>query len=645
MQDAQFYEYVAMRLQESGHMITSSPVYFNHSANEALYMDSFKDVIVSLSERNTLSLIENVSLLVELTWPGAVEELTERVHIYSITVNFSDQSRSQNIADLHRLLHEYWTCNHSIVFFKNRDSYAISFADKDCSCILSDWFPINIDYDDVVDRIDIGNISMESSDEYFTDFIYAAAREYYIHPISFEDASYGMMPLHYLVPRADTDITVSKEDIKDLIRENMRYFEYIYGDDYVDPIYEGQSTRQQYHNLSDEIDRISFELELSADLDEDDQGEMFDFDMDADDEEFDDDFFDEDDDDIDPAIFDDPVLMVKWLEKKQKSQGAELDTTTPTVKRQSPSRDTTQHKKHEDLELPTREVRAVTYSHEESECDRRRNLAAKKRIEADYKRATAERKRLEAEQRRATANQKNQYLFELQQSANARQDVENKKLAAVQKRAIADQKHADALTKRNDAKQKRIKAEELSIQLQKLEQLEAERREQERLEAERREQARLEAERREQERLEAERREQERLEAERREQERLEAERREQERLEAERREQERLEALRRQAKALEDEHIQILSRISNQYAADLAPAKTQLSTVLQRLKEIEDILPSLSFIQFMEKKKLTAEKDTLMAKRDQLLSLVNSIESHFNEMTAEEHRRYESAK
>ena len=68
-----------------------------------------------------------------------------------------------------------------------------------------------------------------------------------------------------------------------------------------------------YHNISDEIDRISFELELE---DTDDE-EQFGFEDDDDDDD-NDDIFDGYDEDIDPAIFDNPTLMVKWLEQQEK---------------------------------------------------------------------------------------------------------------------------------------------------------------------------------------------------------------------------------------------------------------------------------------------------------------------------------------
>ena len=54
MVDAQFYEYVSEMLQKAGHMITSIPVYANHSASETLYIDSNKSNLVHIHKQNKL---------------------------------------------------------------------------------------------------------------------------------------------------------------------------------------------------------------------------------------------------------------------------------------------------------------------------------------------------------------------------------------------------------------------------------------------------------------------------------------------------------------------------------------------------------------------------------------------------------------
>ena len=392
MDDKLFYEYVLSLLFEAGHVITPFPIYRNHTSNEALYIDSKEDVVLNRFDRGLLSLMDNVSLLADIKWPGVVDELDENVQIYSITVNFSNRCRSQSVADIHHLMQRYWNCTHSIVFFKHCEKYIVSFANNVCSHILSDWRNVGMDYDDIIDRICVGNISLTTSNEYFHDFLYAVAREYYIRPISFEEASYGLMPADYITKSLASDISFSKDEIKEIIRSNLVAFETVYGDDYVEPEYTGIEELNQYHNISAEIDRISFELELDRDID-DVQLEQFDFEEEGFEEDNGDDIFDDYEEDVDPAIFDDPVLMVKWLEKKQKERDSE------TLKNQE----------QEHLEAACREQERLDVARQEQE-----RLDAARR-ERDLEAARQEQERIKTERAHLFSQLENTHLTKLKE--------------------------------------------------------------------------------------------------------------------------------------------------------------------------------------------------------------------------------------
>lgn len=436
MDNMKFYEYVFTILSEAGHVITSSPIYVNHSSGETLYIDSSKDVVTNRFERDLLSLIDNVSLLVDVRWPGVVPELDENVQIYSATVDFSERCRSQNIADIHHLLQKYWNCTHSIVFFKNKESYLISFADKDRSHILSDWFSITYEWDKIVERVGIENIAIDTCENYFLDFLYATAREYCIRPVSFEEASYGLMPLDYISKSLSSDIPLSRDEIKNMIRDNLLYFELMYGDDYVEPQYTGMEERTYYHNISDEIDRISFELELE---DTDDE-EQFSFEDDLDDDD-NDDIFDDYDEDIDLAIFDDPTLMVKWLEQQEKQNTVFVEGS--------------QHPKQEHLEAERREQERLEAERQEQEC-----LEAIRREQERLEAERREQERLEAErqeQERLEAERREQERIE-----KDRQDLFNR----------LEQEHLQKLKKLEE--QHRSKKQSLGKQLSQIEGLQKE---------------------------------------------------------------------------------------------------------------------------------------------------------------------------
>ena len=436
MDNMKFYEYVFTILSEAGHVITSSPIYVNHSSGETLYIDSSKDVVTNRFERDLLSLIDNVSLLVDVRWPGVVPELDENVQIYSATVDFSERCRSQNIADIHHLLQKYWNCTHSIVFFKNKESYLISFADKDRSHILSDWFSITYEWDKIVERVGIENIAIDTCENYFLDFLYATAREYCIRPVSFEEASYGLMPLDYISKSLSSDIPLSRDEIKNMIRDNLLYFELMYGDDYVEPQYTGMEERTYYHNISDEIDRISFELELE---DTDDE-EQFSFEDDLDDDD-NDDIFDDYDEDIDPAIFDDPTLMVKWLEQQEKQNTVFVEGS--------------QRHKQEHLEADRLELERLVAERQEQE-----RLEAERREQDRLEAERREQERLEAirrEQERLEVERREQERIE-----KDRQDLFNR----------LEQEHLRKLKKLEE--QHRSKKQSLGKQLSQIEGLQKE---------------------------------------------------------------------------------------------------------------------------------------------------------------------------
>lgn len=638
MYDNQFYEYASMLLVEAGHMITPNPIYTNHTSSETLYIDSKKDVVIPSIDRALLSTINNVSLLLEVEWDGVVDELTEKVQVYSITVDFSDSSRSQNVADIHYLLQQYWSCNHSIVFFKNRNQFVVSFADAARSHILSDWFDISEDCDSVIERLSIANMSIDTCDGYFEDFVYSLAREYYNHPISFEEASYGMMPIDLLFPKFASfanyvpDDEVTKEDIKDVIRENLSYYETLYGYDYVAIHYEGIGEATSYRNLTDEIERISFELDFEEEYG-DETSEIYDFDDEEDDIE-EDDFFDDLDDDFDSAIFDDPVLMVKWLEGKQKDLDEQDDEESrkdtrnrPKVKPSEPKPKTVERREHTSSPSGDNEVILIesnTSSSANETATKLRDEAIRKRLEADSKRREAERLNEEySKLAQETVDSSNHFPTDTETSEEVWKEVESLRTEAQAKRLTAD-------SLRFDATQKRQEAERLGEEYRKLFSIETERKERERLEAERRERERLEAERRERERAEAERREQERLEAERRELERLEAERREKEK------------RRQRELDELSQKHSAELSAIKQKYESELSAVTSEIVTIKRRLSEIEDRIPKLNFLQFGEKKNLKAEQEQLTERLAKLSSLVQEMKKYFERETNLENHRYD---
>ena len=152
----------------------------------------------------------------------------------------------------------------------------------------------------------MAQLSLETPYEFITDLIYLAAREYYKHPVLEKSEVYGLIPSHYFSSESYLEDNGDREPIKDLIKRLASEDQQLYGDDYVEPI---ADYIRDLGDIDSELDMLSFELDMEEDIPSDIAEE------DAD--EFDDEERDEYEfEDVDPEIFDDPSLMLKWLDKE-----------------------------------------------------------------------------------------------------------------------------------------------------------------------------------------------------------------------------------------------------------------------------------------------------------------------------------------
>ena len=299
----------------------------------------------------------------------------------------------------------------------------------------------------------------------------------------------------------------------------------MYGYDYVAVRYEGTDDAVSYRNITDEIERISFELELIGENEEQFLPDM-EFNDDFDEEYDEIDEF-EDDEDIDPAIYDDPILMVKWLESRQKIADEEesqdevapskrvTHTPKPRAPQSAPTKNIAPPMDVVAVEKPVVSS-DVAFNDAESEALRLAEDAKRKRAAAEEKRGIADIKRVESEresaaytalvqQEKKRREQAKEAMLALERSnATANQlgiEAEQKRLFAKEKRELADKKRQEAIRLATEydnlvhiETQRRLDAEAQRQAQEEAKRVEAERREKERLEAERK--AREEAERR-----------------------------------------------------------------------------------------------------------------------------------------------------
>lgn len=308
--DSDFYLFAMECLYESGHVATLIPLFFNHTITETLYFDSNIDVPISKGERLTLMQSTNISHLFDLNEKLFPVSRFESICFYAIEIECAKSFRSQTAYEVHRLLHKIWNYKYSIIAFDHDDYIMLSFIDPFGNIIQSDWFSKLTQRDELIQRMCICNESLDSPREYFFDFAYSVARSYYIYDISPEYAYYELCPLdyfssYYIPGRRFFD----NDEVKETIHNILNSSEIEYGDDYIEPF----RTVKKSIDFSDEIDLISFELEydtsaLNVESSEDNKPDNENIRVESDEYEF---------EHLDPSLFDDPTLLIKWIENQR----------------------------------------------------------------------------------------------------------------------------------------------------------------------------------------------------------------------------------------------------------------------------------------------------------------------------------------
>lgn len=300
--DNKFYEYAMELFYKAGHVTTQNPEFINHSSERFAYFDNSSDASYTREQRTLLRAIKNVSRL--FSAKGCV--------FFSANLVTTKKNRSNIAHDFHRMIHPIVQAKGTIFLFRFEDEIMFSFEGFGMKVVLSEWYSINNSEEILIEKLDIANISTNRGTDYFLDMVYMLARAYYLctQPTVFE-----LLPINY-ISRLDIDGD-SREEIDQYVRDQMSAVWREYGDDYVD--YDETLWPQEVDNISEELDLMLLEMDEDEEEDEDDNpfGEELELEEDDEDEEA---FYDAEPDkyefeNVDPEIFRDSTLMVKWLSK------------------------------------------------------------------------------------------------------------------------------------------------------------------------------------------------------------------------------------------------------------------------------------------------------------------------------------------
>lgn len=293
-----FYIYAMELFSKAGHDVASNPEFINHSPEQFIYFDNNFDVSLSRDQRALFKEFNNISRLFSIN------------DCAFFSLNLLTDNRSQIAHDIHTMIHPLIRMEGSVCLFRHGDEVMLSFMGFGYHCILSDWYLMEDDYDQLSEQLDAANMTIERSADYFADMIYSLARKYYLYG---QPSTYEMIPINFIYS-AEMD-GIDQNELDRLIQYGLAAPQREYGDDYIE--YD-ESIVVRRTDFSRELDLMLLEMDdendnpFGEDIEPDDIDDEF-FDEDADGEEWDEYEFDN----VDPEIFRDPILMVKWLDANE----------------------------------------------------------------------------------------------------------------------------------------------------------------------------------------------------------------------------------------------------------------------------------------------------------------------------------------
>ena len=290
--------------QAVGHTITATPLITADDILHCIYSELNFNAYFDRAERSAFACINSLSRLFILDSAAFEKNQKAQVQYYSICLN-TDKNERTLIANIIATAFAKNTSEFMVFLFRHDDSCMMSFIKNETSFMIfhSDWF-YRSDMPDVLDKIDIANLSLNNCRVFFHDLVYMMARSYYTHPIS-TDYAFSLLYSQNIVEDFDDESIYfkDKENIKRLSLEHIDQ----YGDDYIEIPMESDEQTDDFADSDFDLLELEIDEMIASDLLE---AEMSEFQED--------DLFDESEqtdlDLIPPEVLSNPVELLKWLE-------------------------------------------------------------------------------------------------------------------------------------------------------------------------------------------------------------------------------------------------------------------------------------------------------------------------------------------
>lgn len=297
----------------------------NLDTEKFIYLIVKNRIHFSQTEKNMLENVDSISYLFELNKECQGLKATKSYNKTGLSINSivflavdlggSTADRSYNAYNLNQILNK---CYSSPVIILYRHDECIMLAgqeltevDRTLQVYLSDWYSTNVVDMGVVTKLcdmSFENHSSQNFLDMYYDMLWSFSRSYSIYSESIEFIKSGLLLSEHVERVYDPveKTLVSLRDVKPVsekLEEKQLYYQKLYGYDYV-------LEAEQIQILPSQQDSDSLFLFMSEFENEDNlEAEFFDFSsMDSD--------GDDDVEDIDESYFDDPIMLLKFLDEK-----------------------------------------------------------------------------------------------------------------------------------------------------------------------------------------------------------------------------------------------------------------------------------------------------------------------------------------
>lgn len=309
----------ALRLFSSlNYPITPLKNTINQNVNEYIHQSLDKKVLFGKDEQFYLDEISSISTLFvineEILFEQEISSQKNNEIIFiAIEIVSSKRDRSHIAYGITKIINKIYTQHVFILFYHEEHIlfsslvYEIKNEELSGEVFLSDWFSsvgTNQEEINTISCLSFGNHCCYSVDYLYHDLIYSISREYYIYPESNEFITYGSVTTEM------NDIfkfgMSFRERLEEWAKMNKEYYINLYGDDFVckgeviDLLLEEEEMLllDLDHHVHEILENELKDKDLSEEEDKENSGESND-----------------DLEELDRKLFEDPIQMLKWLEK------------------------------------------------------------------------------------------------------------------------------------------------------------------------------------------------------------------------------------------------------------------------------------------------------------------------------------------